>query len=592
MSRSIRWRMVTIFVLLVVIVMMVSGTWIVFRTRDYEQNLIEEALLDAVNGIQISVKTDQPITEIKSDAIEVISQNEATLKNMSIYLLDNQGAVVYTQAQATAEEGFYTFQVMSALAGNDSVKFDELHPSGEGNYIGCARSISKDEEVVFVVYLVASTQIVQQKINNTVIIITIAVLLAIVLSVILAFVFSNFLTKPLYALSLKAREMATGELDKPMEVISNDEIGALTTNFNKMAFSLNETLGEIASEKNKMETVITHMTDGILVFDNFGIVIHKNPAAIRMLKLGHFMSYKDIFGEKTDVEYLELLKDTEFTTKKINIFLDEEYFGVDFAKYIDNDGTVLGVISVIQDITEHKKLEKIQKDFVANVSHELRTPLTTIKSYTETLLEGAVDDFETTNQFLKVINNESDRMTDLVQDLLELSKIDNQKEIIEEEIVDLTKLVSRSVENYKIHTDKKYQELAMESTHGEYIVIGDAKKIEQVLKNILSNAAKYSENHASINVKLSSNLRYHKISVSDTGLGIPEDDLEHIFDRFYRVDKARSREMGGTGLGLAIAKEIMELHNGKLTVKSKLNEGTTFTLYFPIHHFDDELNVI
>ncbi len=591
MIKSIRWRMVTIFVLLVIIVMIVSGTLIVYQTRSYEYNLIESEITTLANGIYKAVNPDEPLTEIEAGFKDVILNEREYLKDKKVFILDSHGEVIYTPSVLITENRFYTAQVMAALSDTKASEFDEQYFSGdEARYIGYATNIKKDNNVVYVIYVVASTREVQDKVEKMVIVIIYAVLLAIVLSIILAFLFSAFLTKPISALTTKAREMAKGELNNPIEVFSNDEIGELTVNFNKMASSLNINLKQIASEKNKMETVITHMTDGILVFDNYGLLIHKNPAAVRMLKLGNVNSFKDVFAGKIDSPFSTLLQDVEFTTQKMSLTTEDEYYSVDFAKYMDIDETTLGLISVIQDITEHKKLENMQKEFVANVSHELRTPLTTIKSYAETLLEGAVDDLETTSHFLGVINNESDRMTALVQDLLELSKLDNRKTTLDQDVINLAKLVFQSVENYRIHANKKSQELTMEGVEGEYLVVGDMNRIEQVLKNLLSNAVKYSDENASVHVKLSSNKRYHKISVTDTGMGIPEEDLGFIFDRFYRVDKARSRAMGGTGLGLAIAKEIMELHHGRIYVESTINVGTTFTMVLPVYKDEAEVS--
>jgi len=585
MKRSIRWRMVSIFVLLVVIVMMASGTLIVFQTRNYEENLIEQDMIDVVNKISNSIDVEQPITEVEYELVSILTVNDFAMKDNRLFLLDSQGKIIKSKTSSALGDSVYTPSVMSVLSGSQLNEIGELE---DGNSIELARGVYKNDQLEYIIYSVASTTIVQEKIQAMAFVILLAVMLGIVLSVLLAFLFSNFLTKPIYLLTLKAREMAKGELDNPIEVLSNDEIGELTYNFNSMAYSLNETLAEIASEKKKMETVITHMTDGILVFDNFGILMHKNPAAIRMLKLGNVITFRDVFKGKMDQDYQQLLNDVEYETQKLSLTIHENFYSVDFAKYMDKDGTILGLICVIQDITEHKKLENMQKEFVANVSHELRTPLTTIKSYAETLLEGAVDDLETTNSFLGVINNESDRMTALVKDLLELSRIDNKKTVLEEAVIDLKKLVDKSVENYRIHAEKKHQGLSIYSESDEYIVMGDGNRIEQVLKNILSNAVKYSDEYADIVVKLSSDSRYHSIEVTDTGMGIPEDDLEHIFDRFYRVDKARSRAMGGTGLGLAIAKEIMELHNGQIRVESEMNRGTVFTLLFPLYEYEDE----
>jgi two-component system sensor histidine kinase VicK len=239
------------------------------------------------------------------------------------------------------------------------------------------------------------------------------------------------------------------------------------------------------------------------------------------------------------------------------------------------------MICVIQDITEHKKLEEMQKEFVANVSHELRTPLTTIKSYTETLLNGAMEEPEIAENFLNVINNEGDRMTALVQDLLDLSRLDNKQTTFIMEELNLNLLLEDSIEKYSIHVKKKKQTLAYIPARKAHKVLGDANRIEQVIKNIISNAVKYSGEETTINVSIFEQNENVIIKVEDSGFGIPEEDLPRIFERFYRVDKARSREMGGTGLGLAIAKEIMEYHGGHISVESQLGRGTTFMLHFP-----------
>ncbi len=583
MTRSIKWRLVSIFVLLVVIVMIVSGTLIVYQTREYEYESIQRDVRAAATSIQSAVISDMAAADMESAIIARLESNDVDLKGMKLFLLDDKGNVVYTQSTNIREKNFYKAQVMAVLQNKTASQFDEVELYGDqAFYLGYARGIKKDNQTVYIIYILASTAKVQEKISVMVKVIAIAILLAIVLSVVLSFLFSSFLTQPIIALTKKARDMAKGELNNPIQVYSDDEIGQLTTNFNEMAFSLNATLAQVDSEKNKMETVITHMTDGILVFDNFGVIIHVNPAAVRMLKVTKALTFSEIFKGKITLEFDQLLQQVEQAQSRLTIMVDSGYYSVDFAKYLDKMGATVGLICVIQDITEHKKLENMQKEFVANVSHELRTPLTTIKSYAETLLDGALEDKDIATGFLQVINRESDRMTTLIQDLLELSKLDNQKSAFKRCPLDLAELVFNSVESYRIHAQKKNQDLVIAPMQHAAITLGDSERIEQVLKNLLSNAVKYSGEHAEIHVQLDTTDTYHKISITDTGMGIPEEDMAHIFERFYRVDKARSRAMGGTGLGLAIAKEIMELHHGRIGVESVFGKGTTFSLYFPV----------
>lgn len=263
------------------------------------------------------------------------------------------------------------------------------------------------------------------------------------------------------------------------------------------------------------------------------------------------------------------------------MLVKDKYINGCFATYGRKKGESDGVIIVLQDVTEQKELEEMRKEFVANVSHELRTPLTTVKSYAETLLDGAVDNKDLALSFLQVINNEADRMTALVQDLLELSRLDNKQVKFNLKSVNIAQLIIKSVEQHQILAQKKNQNLGYSITNEKIIINIDPERIQQVLSNVISNAIKYSPEEAKINVSLSEEEDFVVVKVTDTGFGIPESDLPRIFERFYRVDKARSRQMGGTGLGLAIAKEIMEHHKGKIYAESEYGKGTTITMKFP-----------
>ena len=256
----------------------------------------------------------------------------------------------------------------------------------------------------------------------------------------------------------------------------------------------------------------------------------------------------------------------------------------EFAAYGNEDGASEGLIVVLQDVTEQRRAEQMQREFVANVSHELRTPITTVKSYVETILEGNVREEETLVSFLNVINKESDRMTALIGELLELSRIDNRQVRLKMEETDLTDLLSDCVRRYRILAQKKNQTMEMEAGCPPLPVECDRSRIEQVLRNILMNAVNYSPEGAAITVW--SSVDHEKgegaLHVKDTGMGIPYKEQKRIFERFYRIDKARSRSSGGTGLGLAIAKEMMEMHHGRIELNSVPGKGSTFHLIFPL----------
>lgn len=566
------------YVLLVLIVMIVSGTLIVVLTRQNEYEAVEERIRTAASYV-----TNQVADETSREAVferlkETIENTQFQYLNERIFLLD-RNTVAYSITPLEEKE-FFTPQVASAQNKGTLSQLDKLELSGK-KYLGYAAPVVLEDKVVYVIYVLGDLTSIDASIREAIMVMLLAVAVAFVVAIVLGILFSDFITRPIAMLSRRAREMTKGRLDLKLKVQSDDEIGQLTANFNQMAESLNHTLNQITSEKNKLEVVFQNMSDGILVFDRKGKLIHHNPASRELLELEGHGSYEEIIGGHLDLSYIGLReKVMEEPYNHILVFGDK-YYNIYFAGFLDQYDDAMGIICVIQDITEHKRLEAMQKEFVANVSHELRTPLTTIKSYAETLLDGAMDDRETAERFLSVINNEGDRMTTLVQDLLELSRLDNNQIKLVMQDMNLELVLRECVEKYQIQAAQKRQRLIYYPCEGHCAISGDPNRVEQVFKNILSNAFKYSGEGAMVEVALTGEERYWRIAISDTGMGIGKEDLARIFERFYRVDKARSRELGGTGLGLAIAKEIMEQHGGRIQVESEPEKGTTFHLLFP-----------
>lgn len=583
MTKSIKWRFVTIYVILVIIVMIMSGSLIVWLTSSDKNDAMEHDLVNVIYQLKSSIDAEMTPDQLGNQIKGFIQSSSSLFLDKKVYLIDKNGDILFRpSSDLQITERFYYPQVMAALNDKQLEAFDSVHLLGdESEYKGYAEPIYYHENVEYVVYILASTEQNKATLQRTIGVIVVAIILAIFMAIILGSIFSNFLTKPITILSKRAREMATGHLENPIEVISDDEIGELTNDFNTMATSLKDTLDQISGEKNKLEIVFSHMTDGILVFNKEGVLTHYNPASVSMLEITSQKTYKDVFSKHSDVSFKDLFNKVMTDTVQHIINVKSRYYNLCIAKFLSQYETQVGIICVIQDITEHKKLELMQKEFVANVSHELRTPLTTIKSYTETLLDGSLYEPEIATKFLNVINHESDRMTELVQDLLDLSKLDNQQTNFKMQTINLNQLLADSLQKYKIHADKKKQQLTFHNSSIDHIIIGDPNRVEQVIKNIISNAVKYSPEQTAIDVSIYEHDQEVVIEVADAGLGMPEEDLPRIFERFYRVDKARSREMGGTGLGLSIAKEIMEYHGGRISVTSKLGEGATFYLKFP-----------
>lgn len=591
MTNSIKWRMVIMYVLLVIIVLIMSGSLIVWQTSSNEyKNLRKDIETSAlftkdviITILETGISSDKIPSAIADDLKVTFAQNNNMYLDKKIYLLDKTGNVIFPDQEQGAELNFYYPQVMGALYDNKIEELDTVILTDyDYEFKGYAEPIYGSDGVEYVLYILASTEKITNMMQDTIGVIVLSMIFAILMAGILGVIFSGFLTKPISILSKKAQDMAFGDLDNPIQHYSDDEIGQLTNNFNTMAASLKDTLEQISGEKNKLEIVFSHMTDGILVFNKAGELTHYNPASVDMLNITKQQTYEDVFKEYLEVPFKVVFNKVIYDSTQHIIKVKSRYYNICFAKFLSQSETQSGMICVIQDITEHKKLEEMQKEFVANVSHELRTPLTTIKSYTETLLNGALAEPEIAENFLNVINYEGDRMTALVQDLLDLSRLDNKQTTFIMEELNLNMLVEDSIEKYRIHAEKKRQSLTYLPSKKPYKVLGDANRIEQVFKNIISNAVKYSAENTAISVSVYEQDQHVVIKVKDSGFGIPEEDLPRIFERFYRVDKARSREMGGTGLGLAIAKEIMEYHGGHISVSSQLGTGTTFFLHFPL----------
>lgn len=345
---------------------------------------------------------------------------------------------------------------------------------------------------------------------------------------------------------------------------------------------LKDKLNEVSSRKNQIETILLHMTDGIIAFNMKGDIILINPAAKKFLSISpEDNTFEDIFAKfKLDINMEKVIYLETWTSTEQRIQVDDRFVKVLFAPFKNEDDRPDGVIAVIQDITEHVKLDNMQKELVADVSHELKTPITSIMGYADTLLEGGYDS-ETQEKFLNVIASESRRMARLVTDLLTLSRYDSNKKKTQKESFDLGELVKRCQEKLAIEIKKKGHKVNCFVTADVPLVYADRYDIERVVLNILTNSIKYTHDNGEIKIYVGFVYNDAYIKIFDNGIGIPEEDLSRIFERFYRVDKARTREMGGTGLGLSIAKEILDKNGGSIDIKSKVGEGTEVVIRIP-----------
>lgn len=445
------------------------------------------------------------------------------------------------------------------------------------------------------IYVRASMQSVFNDLRTTSITFLVASLVAAMLGAILALIISRAITRPIEEMQEQALHIADGDYSNQVKIYSNDELGQLGKAFNTLSVRIERSQEESDSERRRLDSVLSHMTDGVLATDRHGNISVVNQMALNFLNVTEDEIINKPINEALGLD--ETAQDLISNQKEIVVTANsgtrnEVILHASFSLIKRVTGFVSGSVCVLHDVTEQMKNENSQRQFVSNVSHELRTPLTSMHSYIEALSEGAWKDPEIAPQFLKVTQEETERMIRMINDLLSLSRMDRGVSRMDMEWVNLNDFVSHILNRFDMivktdNNEKKYTIKRELGTQALWVEI-DTDKMMQVIDNIMNNAIKYSPDGGVITVRLVQNLNHVILSISDQGLGIPRKDLGKIFDRFYRVDKARSRAQGGTGLGLAIAKEIVEAHHGRIWADSSEGQGSTFYISLPYEPMSEE----
>ena len=582
MFKSIQWKIITIFLLLTLSVMIVVGTFLLqnisaYYHEDFATTISAQAFSPSVcRELESAASGENPIGEITT-ILNVYSVRMMLDSYRNYYVLSGNSAQVLAGSNGEVTEVEITPNVLSAMSGNIGNEIDR-----SASYMDYALPVKNGDKVEYIVYVIDSKEELYDVIQNIFVNILWALMFGLLISAFLGLILSRNIIMPISNLQVRAEQLSEGEFGHRIEVKSRDEIGRLTSAFNDMAARIDENLSDISAEKNKVEAILSQMTDGIIAFDQEGEVVHFNNAA------------KEYMGGNENIRFEELIKklDLDLTIEQLT-YLDRnrvvekrcetgtKIVRALFAPYADEADKNGGTVVVLQDVTEQTRLEKARREFVANVSHELRTPITTIKSYAETILDMAEEETPETG-FIKVIETEADRMTRIVADLLTLSKLDNTAKVMEKKVFDLSELVESVADKLKINAKNHGIEITYRSEGDAKTFYGDRDRMEQVITNIISNAVKYTPSGGHVGVVSGARYTEAFIKVTDDGIGIPEKDLPRIFERFYRVDKARSRESGGTGLGLAIAKEFVELHGGRINISSTEGKGTSVTITLPM----------
>lgn len=585
MLRSLHIKLVLIMILLVVCLMTIAGAFLVnsvnrFYLNEFYTQMVEvfsqdtEFIRDLVTAREGETDGVQAIDEILVAKMGPLGVDG---KNRNYYLLDGDTGQILSSSDDDAGDTLEEITPNLLIALNEKREGDESDLTA--SYMDLALPISRGEED-YVIYILDQRATVRELNNQLFQLIIEALVFGLVISVLLSFLLSRAMVTPIRALTRGAQRVAEGDFGHEIQVESHDEIGVLTNAFNAMSRQLQSTLQEVESERTKLSTLFLHMTDGVVAFNQSGEVIHSNPAAEEMLgqaiPVGGAVTYGDLFQ---DMVPLETVLTTDRDCLEIETVWGERILLLLLAPF--NREKQVGVLVVVHDVTQQVKNETMRKEFVANVSHELRTPITNIRSYAETLAENPDLPPDTTASFLGVILSESDRMTHIVQDLLTLSRFDSGHSELNLTTFPFAGLLEESCQAMRIEAQRRGHTLRLEGTGGLPAIRADRERISQVVMNVLSNAIKYTPDGGRIVLTAGCTPDRVWLEVADNGIGIPPEDRDRIFERFYRVDKARSRAAGGTGLGLSIVRDTVRRHGGWVTVRARQPEGSVFTVGFP-----------
>ena len=616
---SIRVKFVIVYVLVNIISLQLIGLFFTTQLRTtnintFEQNIMEQEKIlnyhireeldkDKSNSLTES-DNDTKSTDTKSSITKLVSEFNIQ-KLLLVSVIDKDSKIVASSSKNGNDDYLskrsFDPQVSQVLKTGESAKKIQTNPDTNRRVWLYVSPIKKDNEVVGVVSLMADIESVYQDLVGITKIFTVGTILSILITTIIGFVASKTVTSSIEKMSAQVKTMASGNYGTVVGINTNDEIGDLAKVFNQISKRIKEEQDVTETERRKLATIIESMMDGIITTDTNGKVILINTSAGDMidapeneiligkdaLKLLNISEYESI-GEIIEAEDSLL----------VNVSEDDEglLLRAEFSKILKEENEDLsqvsteleGYIIVLYDVTDQERQERERREFVSTVSHELRTPLTTMNSYIEALEEGVINDKEFAPQFIDTIHKETTRMIRMVNELMQLGKMDIKEEHYDKEFIDINKLIEQISDRFELtHPEKNFIKYIPKTP---IFVEGDQDKLTQVFDNIMNNAIKYSPNGKNITVRVRQNYNHNRVSISikDEGVGIPLVHIDKIFNRFYRVDKSRQRTMGGTGLGLALAKNIVEAHRGRIWAQSREGYGSIIFVTLPCENMDDE----
>ena len=625
---SIRTKFVIVYVLVNIISLQLIGLFFTTQLRNsnintFEQNIIEQEKilnyhireeLDKVNMKNGEESTDSESNanqdstsnnrDSKSGIVKLVSEFNIQ-KLLLVNVIDNNSKILASSSKNgnddyLAKRSFDPLVSQVIKTGESTKQIQNNADSNKRVWIYVS-PVKKDNEVIGVISLMADIESVYQEVNSISRIFIVGTILSILITTVIGFVASKTVTSSIEKMSSQVKKMALGNYGTVVGIDTDDEIGDLAKVFNRISKRIEEEQAVTETERRKLATIIESMMDGIITTDNNGRIILINTSAEDMLggRNDEIFIGKDVLKilNITEYESIEEILEAEDSLLVNASKSDEELLlRAEISKIEKEDKEDLtqmsteleGYIIVLYDVTDQERQEKERREFVSTVSHELRTPLTTMNSYIEALEEGVLEDKELAPQFIDTIHKETTRMIRMVNELMQLGKMDIKEEHYEKEFIDINKMIEQITDRFALtHPEKNFIKHISKTP---IFVEGDQDKLTQVFDNIVNNAIKYSPNGKNITIRVRQNYHHNRVSISikDEGVGIPLVHIDKIFNRFYRVDKSRQRSMGGTGLGLALAKTIVEAHKGRIWAQSREGYGSIIFVTLPCEQIDDE----
>ena len=626
---SIRTKFVIVYVLVNIISLQLIGLFFTTQLRNSNINTFEQNIIEQEKILNYHVREElEKASGSEGDTSKVIddtgAQEESTKSNkdsksgiaklvsefniqklLLVNVIDNDSKIIATSSKNGNDEYLakrsFDPLVSQVIKTGESTKQIQNNTDSNKRVWIYVSPVKKDNEVVGVISLMADIESVYQEVNSISKIFIVGTILSILITTVIGFVASKTVTSSIEKMSSQVKKMALGNYGTVVGIDADDEIGDLAKVFNQISKRIEEEQAVTETERRKLATIIESMMDGIITTDNNGRIILINTSAEDMLggRNDEIFIGKDVLKilNITEYESIEEILEAEDSLLVNASKSDEELLlRAEISKIEKEDKEDLtqmsteleGYIIVLYDVTDQERQEKERREFVSTVSHELRTPLTTMNSYIEALEEGVLEDKELAPQFIDTIHKETTRMIRMVNELMQLGKMDIKEEHYEKEFIDINKMLEQITDRFALtHPEKNFIKHIPKSP---IFIEGDQDKLTQVFDNIVNNAIKYSPNGKNITVRVRQNYHHNRVSISikDEGVGIPLVHIDKIFNRFYRVDKSRQRSMGGTGLGLALAKTIVEAHKGRIWAQSREGYGSIIFVTLPCEQIDDE----